>query len=165
MSDDDVVFIARCAEHGLHGERDECFICGGPVEKVAMRLVGAEISYEIRRFDLLEHNLLVLRIPAAAGLGREQLEALRQDLRHGLHDGTRALVTLGGELGGRFDVFTLVELQALVFAFASAHAYDDHPPSPFDLPVWSDVATEAGRTLDRAAADDGWDERTGLAAS
>lgn len=34
---DDVVFIARCPEHGLHGERDECFVCGGPVEQVAMQ--------------------------------------------------------------------------------------------------------------------------------
>jgi NTP pyrophosphatase (non-canonical NTP hydrolase) len=29
-------YIARCPEHGLHGERDECFVCGGPVEKVPM---------------------------------------------------------------------------------------------------------------------------------
>lgn len=28
--------IARCPEHGLHGERTECFECGGPVEQVAM---------------------------------------------------------------------------------------------------------------------------------
>lgn len=28
--------IARCPEHGLHGERDECFVCGGPVEQVEM---------------------------------------------------------------------------------------------------------------------------------
>lgn len=31
-----VVHIALCAEHGLHGERDECFVCGGPVEQVPM---------------------------------------------------------------------------------------------------------------------------------
>lgn len=30
------VNIARCPEHGLHGERPECFACGGPVERVAM---------------------------------------------------------------------------------------------------------------------------------
>lgn len=30
------VFIARCPEHGLHGEREECFVCGGPVEQVEM---------------------------------------------------------------------------------------------------------------------------------
>jgi hypothetical protein len=28
------VKIARCPEHGLHGERDTCFVCGGPVEQV-----------------------------------------------------------------------------------------------------------------------------------
>ena len=31
-----LVYIARCPEHGLHGERTECFVCGGPVERVAM---------------------------------------------------------------------------------------------------------------------------------
>jgi len=28
------VHIARCTEHGLHGERTECFVCAGPVEQV-----------------------------------------------------------------------------------------------------------------------------------
>lgn len=31
-----VVNIARCPEHGLHGCRTECFVCGGPVEQVPM---------------------------------------------------------------------------------------------------------------------------------
>lgn len=31
---DAVVYIAKCDEHGLHGEREECFTCGGPVEHV-----------------------------------------------------------------------------------------------------------------------------------
>ena len=30
------VLIACCPEHGLHGERTECFVCGGEVEQVAM---------------------------------------------------------------------------------------------------------------------------------
>lgn len=30
------VMIARCPEHGLHGERAQCFVCGGPVEQVPM---------------------------------------------------------------------------------------------------------------------------------
>lgn len=32
----ETVKIARCPEHGLHGARDECFECGGPVEQVEM---------------------------------------------------------------------------------------------------------------------------------
>jgi hypothetical protein len=32
----DPVKIARCPIHGLHGERTECFVCGGPVEQVPM---------------------------------------------------------------------------------------------------------------------------------
>ena len=31
--------IARCPVHGLHGERQEGFVCGGPVEQVPMRPV------------------------------------------------------------------------------------------------------------------------------
>jgi hypothetical protein len=31
-----VVYIARCPECGLHGERSSCFECGGEVEQVAM---------------------------------------------------------------------------------------------------------------------------------
>lgn len=31
-----VVTVARCPEHGLHGERDDCFVCGGEVEQVAL---------------------------------------------------------------------------------------------------------------------------------
>lgn len=32
--------IARCPEHGLHGERNECFVCYAPVELVAMVPAG-----------------------------------------------------------------------------------------------------------------------------
>lgn len=32
------VLIARCPEHGLHGQREACFECGGPVEQVPMVL-------------------------------------------------------------------------------------------------------------------------------
>lgn len=30
------LYVARCAIHGLHGERTECYVCGGPVEQVPM---------------------------------------------------------------------------------------------------------------------------------
>jgi len=38
-SPQEIYFIARCPVHGLHGERTECFECGGPVEQVPMREV------------------------------------------------------------------------------------------------------------------------------
>lgn len=31
-----IVYIACCADHGLHGERTDCFACGGPVEQIPM---------------------------------------------------------------------------------------------------------------------------------
>lgn len=37
----DTVLVARCPEHGLHGQRDTCFDCGGPVEQIPMVRVSA----------------------------------------------------------------------------------------------------------------------------
>jgi hypothetical protein len=37
----DATFIARCPEHGLHGERQDCFECGTPVEQVEVVTLGA----------------------------------------------------------------------------------------------------------------------------
>lgn len=31
-----IVLIARCPEHGLHGQHAACVTCGGPVEQVPM---------------------------------------------------------------------------------------------------------------------------------
>lgn len=43
MAEAPSVNIARCPTHGLHGCRDRCFECGGPVEQIAMvpRSTGA----------------------------------------------------------------------------------------------------------------------------
>lgn len=38
--DSAVVHVACCPTHGLHGERTECFECGGPVEQVEMVPAG-----------------------------------------------------------------------------------------------------------------------------
>jgi hypothetical protein len=40
----EAVYIARCPEHGLHGERSECFVCGGPVERVLMAPVSPAVE-------------------------------------------------------------------------------------------------------------------------
>lgn len=39
----EIVHIARCPEHGLHGCRQECFVCGGPVEQVPMVEVDGRV--------------------------------------------------------------------------------------------------------------------------
>lgn len=36
MKPSEPVLIARCLEHGLHGKRESCFDCGGPVEQVPL---------------------------------------------------------------------------------------------------------------------------------
>lgn len=38
---DAIATIARCPEHGLHGDRSDCFVCGGPVDRVPMISVEA----------------------------------------------------------------------------------------------------------------------------
>lgn len=40
------VYIAKCAEHGLHGERSECYVCGGEVEQVAMVPLAEVVTRE-----------------------------------------------------------------------------------------------------------------------
>jgi hypothetical protein len=40
------VFIARCPEHGLHGDRQDCFECGGSVEQVEMVEAAKLTRYE-----------------------------------------------------------------------------------------------------------------------
>lgn len=63
----DVVTIARCPEHGLHGERTECFVCGGPVEQVRMVpaefvegavVAGVEVAAKVRDANQAERRRL-----------------------------------------------------------------------------------------------------------
>lgn len=49
----EVVHIARCPDHGLHGARRTCFICEGEVEQVAMVPLA-----EYERLRQLTFNLL-----------------------------------------------------------------------------------------------------------
>jgi hypothetical protein len=43
--------IAYCPEHGLHGERDTCFACGGPVLQIPMRAIVSDSAVrEIAEF-------------------------------------------------------------------------------------------------------------------
>lgn len=43
-----VAHIACCPEHGLHGQREECFVCGGAVEQVAVVPVEESLTLESR---------------------------------------------------------------------------------------------------------------------
>jgi hypothetical protein len=83
----EVVYIARCPEHGLHGERTECFVCGGEVEQVAMveisdegraaltnlaiateRLQKAVLNYEIGQGTASYEHMLIARSKAVIAL-------------------------------------------------------------------------------------------------
>lgn len=41
----DIVHIARCPQHGLHGERDTCFECGRAVDQVPMVELGPDFRF------------------------------------------------------------------------------------------------------------------------
>jgi hypothetical protein len=69
------VTIARCPEHGLHGERTECFVCGGPVEQIEMVPVNdaSERVFEVLRsgrFDRLTVRQARIVIDSTADLSR-----------------------------------------------------------------------------------------------
>jgi hypothetical protein len=70
------VLIARCPVHGLHGEREECFVCGGPVEQVPMVFGSARLP-EMHNPD---HDA-----PFAA-----MVQAMADELRANRHKGDRA---------------------------------------------------------------------------
>lgn len=65
-----VVKIARCPEHGLHGCRETCFECGGPVEQVD--LVDAS---ELK--DLLVRVDSITSLVAYRGLDDQAKEELK----------------------------------------------------------------------------------------
>ncbi|HWF25166.1 MAG TPA: hypothetical protein VG275_06955 [Solirubrobacteraceae bacterium] len=52
----ELVNIARCPEHGLHGCRTECFFCGGPVDQVEMMALA-----ELELLPVGGDRVLVLR--------------------------------------------------------------------------------------------------------
>lgn len=45
------VLIARCPEHGLHGCRNECFVCGQPVEQVPMVTASDAAKFAEREYE------------------------------------------------------------------------------------------------------------------
>lgn len=84
-----VVTIARCAEHGLHGDRRECFVCGGDVDRVPMIPVEAIAQPGPTRSSAIAGMTAELRM--SVGLcpdrGRviaaQLLSRLAKDLVHG----------------------------------------------------------------------------------
>lgn len=50
------VNIARCAVHGLHGERSTCFVCGGPVEQAPMVPAAERDRYWQALVDIAGHE-------------------------------------------------------------------------------------------------------------
>lgn len=72
--------IARCAEHGLHGQRDDCFVCRGPVEQVEMH---EEPLVDILRSAATNAiNVFIGRIQGTSTRGDQQraIEQLRLGL-------------------------------------------------------------------------------------
>jgi NTP pyrophosphatase (non-canonical NTP hydrolase) len=82
-----VVRIARCPEHGLHGERAECFVCGQPVEQVPMVPFGAVSAATAMLAEFHEHPNALGEGTNTQALRRTLHEEEHQELMHELrHD-------------------------------------------------------------------------------
>lgn len=86
------VLIARCPEHGLHGERDECFECGGAVDQVEMVEV-ARLPYVLAFRGQQELALLrsllrryIRRQPAILTVGERNEERAARSLLERLEE-------------------------------------------------------------------------------
>lgn len=53
-------FVARCPEHGVHGQRETCFECGGSVKQITVVPVAASVSMSEAASDRLRAALAVL---------------------------------------------------------------------------------------------------------
>ena len=62
-------YIARCPVHGLHGERQECFVCGGPVEQVPMRPVRTSRWWSKIAAGIVLAPFAVVMAPVAITVG------------------------------------------------------------------------------------------------
>jgi hypothetical protein len=83
-ADTEPVEIARCPTHGLHGQRHKCYVCGGPVEQVAMvpasELKAAETERDALRVEVEQLRAVIAEaqangyvwIGARAALGGER---------------------------------------------------------------------------------------------
>lgn len=63
-----VVHIARCEEHGIHGQRATCFACGGHVQQLPMVHVADLIESAQRNAEVLSAlNVALLALGEARG--------------------------------------------------------------------------------------------------
>jgi hypothetical protein len=67
----ETVNIARCPEHGLHGERPACFVCGGEVEQVPM-VPASEVARYRAALERIAKG--TYRLQEAPLLAREALD-------------------------------------------------------------------------------------------
>lgn len=73
-----LVYIAKCAEHGLHGCRTRCYECGEEAEQVPMLVLSTEDVGDLAQIadDLNEVWEVLRHIPGgSAHLGDAVLEA------------------------------------------------------------------------------------------
>lgn len=102
----ETVSIARCPEHGLHGERTECFVCHGPVEQVQMVPLQAllDVAEAHRRVVANESNHYDRYwTPPVDAITEEWLDDTEEKMRDALtdvfcDDAAAVMLTLIGEI-------------------------------------------------------------------
>lgn len=63
----DVVLVARCPVHGLHGKRESCFVCDATVEQVPMIALRAD---PLRAY--IREQMKRVECPRCGGTGRAE---------------------------------------------------------------------------------------------
>lgn len=76
-----VVEIARCPRHGLHGQRKRCFKCGKAVEQV--RMIALDDLIDNRVCNALIDELVV-SAGGQRGYTTDKLNIARWDMAHAL---------------------------------------------------------------------------------
>lgn len=137
--------VTRCPKHGLHGERSECFVCGGPVEQVAMvdaREAAAALEAAERDRDSWGLIIAALEIRAgdaevrAAAAEKERDEAVGIALWLAALDAVQIenRVAWVARLTASYDYMAAKRRDL----FAAAGAQQEPPPPPEDPAAQSD---------------------------
>lgn len=133
-----VVYVARCPQHGLHGCRDTCFECDGPVEQVPMVEVKGAASMRVMVMNEQEAEL-VRREGGEPVIASTEVE--RDLLRHGgriCPDCTYAEVVSGD--GQTRD---LVAVRLCFVHWVEQNLGSDYQPLPWQRAVLEEMFEDA----------------------
>jgi hypothetical protein len=94
--------IALCPDHGLHGERTECFVCGRPVDQLVMVEKAPVDAERERMLGLVKSMRQAIEFARCCDLSGERGWADHDSILNAL-DESQALLREHGRLQGGED--------------------------------------------------------------